>query len=118
MLSRDEHLGMLEQAQRALQKATFRAAEANDRSQRACEQIREYETKLAEVRAELEEKKSELEAVRLQLTDAKGGWAKSSEKADKLSAQNTAGPVNSNEDGASMCWSEKSFEMMEYRNEG
>ena len=134
MLSHDEHLRTLEQAQSASQKATSRAAEANDRSQRACEQIGEYETKLAEVRTELEEKKSELEAVRLQLTDAKGGWAKSSEKADKLSAQNTAGPVNANEDGvtdgimermrameaqiASMRWGEKSFEMMECRNEG
>ena len=132
MLSRDEHLGMLEQAQSDLQKATSRAAEDNDRSQCACEQIGEYETKLTEVRAELEEKKSEL--VRLQLTDAKSGWAKSSEKADKLCTQNTAGPVNADEDGvtdrimermrameaqiASLRWSEKSFEMMECRNEG
>ena len=90
---------MLEQAQSAPQNATFRAAEDNDRSQCACEQIGEYETKLAEVRAELEKKKSEREAVRLQLTDAKDGWAKSGEKADKLCAQNTAGPVNANEDG-------------------
>ena len=123
-----------ESAQSALQKATSRADEANERSQCACEQIGDYETKLAEVRAELEEKKLELEVVRLQLTDANDGWSKSNAKAEKLCAQKTAGPANSNEDGvtggimermrameaqiASLRWSEKSFEMMECRNEG
>ena len=60
MLTRDEHLRTLEQAPSALQKAMPRAADSNERSQHACEQIGEYETKLAEVRAELEEKKFEL----------------------------------------------------------
>ena len=116
------------------QKATSRAAEANERSQCACEQIGEYETKLAEVRAEVEEKKSELEVVRLQLMDARDDWSKSNAKAEKSGAQNTAGPANANEDGvtggimermrameaqiASLRWSEKSFEMVECRNEG
>ena len=136
MLSRDEHLRTLEQVQGDLQKATSCAAEANERSQRACEQIGEYETKLAEARAELEKKKSELEAVRLQLTDTKDGWAKSSAKEEKLCAQpeNIAGPVNTDEDRvtrgimervrameaeiASLRWSEKNFETMECSNEG
>ena len=126
----------LTEAQRELQKATSHAAEANERSKRVCEQIGEYETKLAEVRAELEEKKSELEAVHLQLTDANGddGGAKSSAKAEKLCVQNTAGPLNTEEGRvtrgimdrmrameaqiASLRWNEKSFEMMECRNEG
>ena len=133
MLSRDEHLRTLEQAQSALQKPTSRAADANEH---ACEQIGEYEMKLAEVRAELQEKKSELEAVLLQLTDAKDGGVKSSAKAEKLGVQNTntAGPVNTDEDRVmrgimermqameaeivSLRWGEKSFERMECSNEG
>jgi chromosome segregation ATPase len=66
-----------EQVEIALQKATSRAAEADEQSQRACEQIEQYEKELAEVRTELEVKKSELEAVRLRLTDAENGWTKS-----------------------------------------
>jgi hypothetical protein len=48
------------------------------------------------VRAELEGKKYELEAVRLRLTDAKDGWAKSKVEADTLRAgtQAAAGLVN------------------------
>ena len=125
-----------EWSQRDLQNATSHAAEANERSKLACEQIGEYERKLAGVRAELEEKKSELEAVRLQLTDANGddGGAKSSSKAEKLCVQNSAGPLDTEEDRvtrgimermrameaqiASLRWSEKSFELMECRNEG
>ena len=136
---RDRHIaqltGQLAQARGALQKPTSRADDASERSQCACEQIGEYETKLAEVRAELEEKKSELETVRLQLTDANPGWVKSSSaKEGKLRAQNTASPVNTDEDRdmrgimermrameaeiMSLRWSEKSFERMECRNEG
>jgi hypothetical protein len=134
MQSRDEHVRTLEQAQSALPKATSYAADANERSQRAREQIGEYQSKLAEVRAELEEKKSELEAVRLQLTDAKDGGAKSSAKAEDLCPQNTAGPVNTDEDRvtrgimermrameaeiASLRWGDKNFERMECSNEG
>jgi len=136
MPSRDEYLRTLEHTQSALQRATSRATEANERSQCACEQIGEYETKLAEVHAELQEKKSELETVDLQLTDAKDGGVKSSAKAEKSGAQNTntAGPVNT-DDGrlmrgmmermqameaemASLRWGEKGFERMECSNEG
>jgi len=113
--------------------ATSRAAKANEQSQRASEQIGEYETKLAELRAELEEKKSELQAVRLQLTDANDGGAKSSSKAEKLCAENTAGPVNTDDrilhmlvermrametEMESMRGNEKSIESMVCRNEG
>jgi hypothetical protein len=73
MLSRDQ---ALEQAQSALQKATSRAAEANERSQR----------ELAEVHAKLEARDSELAAVRLRLIDAEVGWAKSKAEAETLRA--------------------------------
>jgi hypothetical protein len=132
--SRDAHVCTLEQAQSALPKPTSFAADAGERSQHAREQIGEYQSKLAEVRAELEEKKSELEAVRLQLTDAKDGGAKSSAKAEDLCPQNTAGPVNTDEDRvtrgimermrameaeiASLRWGDKNFERMECSNEG
>ena len=85
-LSRDEHLRTLEQAQSTLQKAASRAAEANERSQR----------ELAEVHAKLEARESELAAVRLRLTNAEDGRAKSKVDADALRAgtQAPAGLVN------------------------
>ena len=130
VLSRDQHVHALEQAQRALQKATSRAADAD-----------EYEIELAKVRAELEARKSELEArkseleaIRLRLTDAEIGWAKSKTEADTLRALNTTGLASTDEDRiarvilerirtmeaemASLRWSEKNFEEMETRNEG
>ncbi len=89
---------------------------------------------LAEVRGELEARKSELAAVHLRLKDAESGWAKSKAEADTSGAKTTANLVNTDEDGvlrrltervraieaeiASRRWNEKSFEMMECRNEG
>jgi hypothetical protein len=73
---------------------SFCAAEANDRSQPACE----HEAELAGVHAKLEVRESELAAVRLQLTDAEDGWAKGKAEADTLRAQTAAGLVNT--DGA------------------
>jgi hypothetical protein len=137
VVSRDQHVRALEQAQSALQKATSRAADAD-----------EYETELVVVRAELEARnselearkselearKSELEAVRLRLTDAENGWAKSKTEADTFRALTTADLVCTDEERktrglleriramedemASLRWSEKSFEAMETRNEG
>jgi hypothetical protein len=120
LLSRDQ---ALEQAQ----SATFRAAEAieaNERSQR----------ELAEVHAKLKARESEFAAVRLRLTDAEVGWAKSKAEADALrAAQSAAGPVNADvgrvmhtlmervrameADLASKRRDEKSMESMECRNE-
>ena len=59
LLSRTQDARALDQVQSALQKAT---ADADERSQRACKQIGQYETELVEVRAELQARKSELEA--------------------------------------------------------
>ena len=136
MLSRDEHLRTLEQAwaPSALQKAIPRAADANECSEHACEQIGEYETKLAEVRAELEEKKSELKTIRLRLTNAENDLIKSKAEADKLRAQTATGSANRDEDQVthrllervraieaemtSKLWNEKSIEDMVCRNEG
>ncbi len=89
---------------------------------------------LAEVRAELEARKSELAAVHLRLKYAESGWAKSKAEADTSGAKTAGNLVNTDEDGvlrrltervraieaeiASRRWSEKSFEMMECRNEG
>ena len=129
VLSRDRHVRTLEQAQRALQKATSRAADAD-----------EYEIELAKVRAELEARKSELEArkseleaIRLRLTDAEIGWAKSKTEADTLRALNTTSLASTDEDRiarrlldrmrtmeaemASRRWNEKSSEETETRNE-
>jgi chromosome segregation ATPase len=123
LLSREQ---ALEQAQSASQKDTFRAAEADERSQR----------ELAEVHAKLEARESELAAVRLRLTDAEDGWAKSKADADTLRAgtQAAAGLVNMDVDRvmwrlmervrvvetevSSLRGNEKSIEAMECRNEG
>ena len=117
LLSRDQQVRALEQAQKA------RVADAD-----------EYKTELAKVRAELEVKKFELEAIRLRLTDAEIGWARSKTEADTLRALNTTGLASTDEDRiargllermrameakmASVRWSEKDFEAMETRNEG
>ena len=85
-------------------------------------------------KSEQEARKSELEAIRLRLTDAENGWAKSKAEADTLRALTTAGLVGTDEDRmtrvllerirametemADMRWSEKSLEAMETRNEG
>ena len=114
--SRDQSL---EQAQSALQKATFRAAEANERSQR----------ELTEVHAKLEARESELATVRLRLSDA-DGWTKQGTK----SKAETAGLANMDVDRvmwrlmervrvvevemASLRGNEKIIESMECRNEG
>ena len=122
LLSRDH---ALEQVQNALQKASC-ATEANEQSQR----------KLAEVHAKLEVRESELAAFRLLLADTENSSAKSKAEADTYSNQNETGLVNTDEDlvvhglmeraqarEAEMAslprrWNEKSFEMMECRNEG
>ncbi len=113
----------LEQAQSALQ-ATSRTAEANEWSQR----------ELAEVRAELEASKCELATVHLRPKYAESGWAKNKAEADTSGVKTAANLVNTDEDGvihrltermrtmeaeiASLRGNEKSFEMMECRNEG
>jgi chromosome condensin MukBEF ATPase and DNA-binding subunit MukB len=117
----------------ALQKATSRAADADEQNQCACEQIEQYEEDLANVRAKLEAKESELEAVRLRLADAEKGLTKSKAEADTLRAQTASGSVNRDEDQvtrrllermraleevALKRWNEKSIEEMECRNEG
>jgi chromosome segregation ATPase len=94
----DELLVSRDKAQSAMQKAISRAADADERSHRACEQIGQYETELAEVRAELGERKSELEVVRSRLTEAENGWAKSKIEADTLRTLTTASLVSTDED--------------------
>jgi DNA repair exonuclease SbcCD ATPase subunit len=120
LLSRDH---TLEQAQSALQKASC-VAEANEQSQR----------ELTEMRAELEASKSESAAFRLRLADTENGCANSKADADAHRTQTATGLVNTDEDPvvhrlmermqameaemASRRWNDKSFEMMECRNEG
>ena len=127
LLFRDQHV-------RALQKVTSRAADADERSQRACKQIGQVEAKLAELRAEMEVMKSELEIVRLRLRDAENCWAKSKTEANALHAPTTAGLVSMDRDQticglveriramedevASLQWNEKSLEELGSRNEG
>jgi hypothetical protein len=120
LLSRDH---ALEQAQRALQKASC-TAEANEQSQR----------ELTEMRTELEARKSESTAFRLRLADTENGCARSKAEADTCRNQTATGVANTDEDRvvqrlmermqameaemASLRGNEKSFEMMECRNEG
>ena len=121
LLSRDH---APEQTQSALQETKFRAAEAKEQSQR----------ELAEVHAKLEARESELAAVRLRLADTENGCPKSKAEADTCRNLTVTGVVNTDEyrvvhrlmervqamevEMASLRWNEKSFEMMECRNEG
>jgi septal ring factor EnvC (AmiA/AmiB activator) len=97
------------------------------------EALPQYERELTSVRAKLEANESELEAVRLRLTDAEKGLAKTKAEADILRAQTATGSMNRDEDQvtrmlmervraleevASKRWNEKSIEDMECRNEG
>jgi hypothetical protein len=116
----------LDEAQSPPQKATFRAADADERSEPACEQIGKCETEL--------EARKELEADRLRLTDAENGCARNNTDTHTLRALSTAGLVSTNEDQithglgerirtmksemASLQLSEKSSEEMQSRNEG
>jgi hypothetical protein len=120
LLSRDH---ALKQAQSALQKASC-AAEANEQSQR----------ELTEMRAELEASKSESAVFRSRLAETENGCTKSKAEADTYCNQIATGLANMVEDRvlhrlmervkaleakmASSGWNEKSFEMMECRNEG
>ena len=119
-LSRDH---ALEQAQSALQKASC-AAEANEQSLR----------ELTEMRAELEASKSESAAFRLRLANMENGCVESNAEADIYRTQTATGIANTDEDRAvhrlmgriqameakmaSSGWNEKSFELIECRNEG
>jgi chromosome segregation ATPase len=131
LLSRDQHVRAF---QNALQNATSRATDADERNQRAWEQIGHYETELAYVRAKLREKESELEAVSLRLEDAERALTKSKTEADTPRAQTAAGLVNTDVDQvmhmlmerirsmeaeiASKWRNDKSIGEMECRNEG
>jgi hypothetical protein len=119
LMSRDH---ALEQAQSALHKAS-RTAESNEQSQR----------ELTEIRAELEARRSESAAFHLRLADMENGRAQSKAEASTYRNQNETGLVNTDEDRvvrmliermramevkvASLPGNEKSFEMMECRNE-
>jgi hypothetical protein len=97
------------------------------------QQTRHYEKEFANVRAKLEAKESELDAVRLRLTDAEKGLAKSKAEADTLHAQTATDSVDRNEDQVthrlmervraleaemvSKRWDEKSIEEMKCSNE-
>jgi hypothetical protein len=120
LMSRDH---ALEQAQSALQRASC-AAEANEQSQR----------KHTEMRVELEARTSESAALRLRLGDMENGCTKSKAEANTNRNQTATGLVNTDEgrvmhrlmermqamevEIASLRGNEKSFEMMECRNEG
>ena len=120
LLSRDH---ALEQAQSALQKASC-TAEANQQSQR----------ELIEMRTELEASKSKSAAFRLRVADTENGCSTSKADADTHRNQTATGLVNTDEDRvvrrlmermqvmeaemASLRLNEKSFDMMECRNEG
>jgi chromosome segregation ATPase len=113
----------VEQVQNALQKASC-AAEANEQSQR----------ELAEVHSKLEARESELAAFRLRLADTENGCAKGKAEANTYRNQGATDLVNTDEvrvvhrlmervqameaEMASLRGNEKSFEMMECRNEG
>jgi hypothetical protein len=108
LLSHHSHDQQVRTLEQALQKATSLTAEADERSQRAYEQIGKYETELA--------------AVRLRLADAENDWPKSKRGADALRARTMAGLAGTNDrntpESASLRSNDKNSELIQFRNEG
>jgi chromosome segregation ATPase len=108
LLSHHSHDQQVRTLEQALQKATSLTAEADERSQRAYEQIGKYEAELA--------------AVRLRLADAENDWPKSKRGADALRARTTAGLASKNDrntpESASLRSNDKNSELIQFRNEG
>jgi DNA repair exonuclease SbcCD ATPase subunit len=91
LLTQDQHVRALEQAQAAVKASSGRAEQLEEQYQRARDQMGQMEADLAELRGELETRSTEVETVRIRLADAENSWAKSREEADAFRALTTGG---------------------------
>lgn len=91
LLTRDEHVRALEQANNAVKASSTRAEQLEEQYQRARDQINQMEADVAELRGELESRTTEVESVRMRLADAENSWAKSREEANAFRALTTGG---------------------------
>lgn len=87
--TREEHLGVIEQAQAAILKAGARTVEVEGLHQKATSRIRELETELAEAKADVETKSRDAQLANERLAEVEAASVKSREEADSLRSVTT-----------------------------
>ncbi|RSH89351.1 Negative regulator of mitotic exit [Saitozyma podzolica] len=87
---RDQHVGLIEQAQLAITAAGQRTAEMEDLHSKSSGRIKELESELAEARSELEVRAKDVEMANGRLQEVENAYAKSREEADSLRAVTTS----------------------------
>ncbi|KIL71754.1 hypothetical protein M378DRAFT_64627 [Amanita muscaria Koide BX008] len=89
MTGREQHVRALDQTRQALEAASLRAEEVDNKYQRALEDIRRLEADVAELRGEVAARTAEVEAGQTRLLDVENAWAQSRQEADALRAVTT-----------------------------
>lgn len=89
VMLKDRHVRALEQTQTALQAASNRAEEVDNKYQRARERIGDLENDIVDLRSDIEARTAEIEYTRNQLNDVENAWAKSREEADAFRSLTT-----------------------------
>jgi chromosome segregation ATPase len=87
---RDQHVGLIEQAQLAITAAGQRTAEMEELHGKSSGRIKELESELAEARSELEVRAKDVEMANGRLQEVENAYAKSREEADSLRAVTTS----------------------------
>jgi chromosome segregation ATPase len=82
--ARDEHVGLIEQAQAAISAAGQRTAEMEGLYQKSNGRVHQLEEELAETRAELEVRTRDAELAQERLSEIENAYSKSREEADSL----------------------------------
>jgi chromosome segregation ATPase len=82
--TRDDHLSVIDQVQKAVLAAGVRSTEIEDMYNRSQQKILELEEELTENRAELEARGRESEVIQTRMRDVENAYAKSREEADSL----------------------------------
>lgn len=82
--SRDEQLGLIEQAKGAIAAAGLRTSELENLHAKSASRIKALEDELAESRAEMESRSREVDAANSRMMEVENAYAKSREEADSL----------------------------------
>ena len=88
--AREEHVGLIEQAQAAIAAAGIRTSEMEAMYGKSTTRITQLEDELAETRADLDARTREAELAAERLIEVENAWAKSREEADSLRTVTTS----------------------------
>ncbi|EIW73669.1 hypothetical protein TREMEDRAFT_59843 [Tremella mesenterica DSM 1558] len=91
ILARDQHLGLIEQAQSAIDAAGLRTTELEAQNLKSTSRIAELETELADTRLELEARTRDADMATQRMTEVENAYAQSREEADELRNLTTGG---------------------------